>query len=101
MTAFKKITEKRLEKRWSVDKPGTIYPNASSNEIPCQVLDWSARGAKLEFAETFDCPDEFILKIDFGKSIGAVAHGYIAWKHQNNVGVQFDEELSFDVETKN
>jgi hypothetical protein len=98
MTTSKKISEKRIEKRWSVDKPGKIYFGSPQEDLSCQVLDWSARGAKLKLPKDFNCPEKIFIKIGFGKSIWASANAHVAWTHGECVGVQFSEELDFDVE---
>jgi hypothetical protein len=98
MTTSKKISEKRIEKRWSVDKPGEIFFGTPRNDRRCQVLDWSARGAKLKFPKGFTCPEEIFIKISFGKSIWASSVARVAWTHGGCVGVNFGEELEFNVE---
>ena len=59
----------------------------------CVVIDWSSGGARLELEDTSLCPDSFIL-------IGAddwVEHCRVAWRKDNQIGVQFLKGVDSDV----
>lgn len=100
MTLSSQITQKRLDKRWDVDKPGFLFRPGSNIPEACRILDWSARGAKVKSPKGTVLPDEFILSIDFGKSIIGTARCHKVWSASSVIGVQFDEELSFEVDTR-
>ncbi|TNE36291.1 MAG: PilZ domain-containing protein [Alphaproteobacteria bacterium] len=100
MSASSQITQKRLEKRWAVDKSGFFLRTGSNIPEACRILDWSARGAKVKMPKGAVLPDEFILSIDFGKSIIGTARCHKVWSSGTITGVQFDEELKFDVDTR-
>lgn len=91
------IDEIRREKRRRTLKTGLVFLSEEDDPIKCNIINWSAGGARLHFDEPFDTAEPFKLQIGFGELVLATVDCKIAWRRDSDVGVQFEEELPFEV----
>ena len=93
----KEKDDTRLEMRRRTLKSGKLLFANGNDPLDCQVVNWTTKGARLHFDTPYKGPKTFEIEIGFGELTLATAAGKLAWTKANDIGVQFDEELPFNV----
>jgi hypothetical protein len=93
----KEEDETRIEPRRRTLKSGKLIFADGKDPLNCQVVNWTTKGARLHFEVPYEGPKTFEIEIGFGELTLAKVAGKLAWQRSDDIGVQFDEELPFDV----
>ena len=89
------FAEKRKNLRRSITYPAFIDLGDGSPPRECTFCDASQEGAQLAVADPKSVPDEFILVLSSGGA--ARRRCRVAWRTENEVGVEFLKELNKSV----
>jgi len=83
--AEEKSSDRRREKRERTLKFGKIVYAGSSCIMDCTLLDITEGGARLKPADIMICPEEFVLKIQYGETKNCE----VRWRKGTELGVRF------------
>lgn len=81
------MDERRNVGRMRVTRAAKIIVAAETPLVPCELLDLTASGARLSFAEAGAIPDNFELTLDQGRSRRPCR---VVWRTGSDVGVAFE-----------
>ena len=80
-----KAADRRREKRERTLKYGKIIHSGNSCMMDCMVLDLTESGARLKPNDIMLCPEEFVLKVQYGPTHGCE----VVWRKGAELGVRF------------
>lgn len=81
------MSERRVELRLDTAVPAKIISSEHDIEVPCNVLDLSLTGARLDCAEDFDPPNRFELLMQSDP----IKHPCrLVWNKGTEIGVRFE-----------
>ncbi|MEJ8473466.1 PilZ domain-containing protein [Roseibium algae] len=90
--------EKRKEPRREVRIRARVSDLSGSQMIPCDIVDASKSGCRLDARDLDSLPDEILLHI---KKLGLPANGRIVWRAPGCAGVKLDWQFSNRSDIKN
>ncbi len=82
---IKQEQQYRKQKRMKTIKSGQIIFHHDHCLVKCLVKDLTNNGAKLETEIAIDCPDDFKLALQDGRTFDC----FVAWRKANVIGVRF------------
>ena len=80
-------SEKRRAPRQEVCWKGLIHDEQGSVIAPCFMTNVSAAGAKLDFEESIEVPDWFVLAL--ARNAGVRRNCEVVWRSDKSIGVRF------------
>lgn len=88
--AAKSAGKPEREQRKDVFRTGKIYTSRDAF-LPCIIRDLSENGARLRMEADYGLPEIIVLRID---QTGVVIKSKVIWREDNDIGLQFIEDLT-------
>lgn len=86
----KRAGKPEREERKDVFRSGKIY-TAKNSFLPCVIRDLSEHGARVSMEAAYGLPEIIVLRID---QTGVVKKAKVIWREDNDIGLQFLEDLT-------